>query len=159
MDVEIKKQVLRKLTYGMWVIAAAAGDDVEASSVTWVTQASFKPPLVVVCVRADTHLRTVVQKAQAFALHLLASDQVELAKAFTKPTVVEPGLIGGITYNAGTTGAPILAGFPAWLEAKVTDVVDRGDHTIFVAEVVKVGSTDLDAAPLTLATTGWTYGG
>ena len=48
MQAETKKKVLRKLTYGMWVISAAAGDDVEASSVTWLMQGSFKPPLVVV---------------------------------------------------------------------------------------------------------------
>ena len=57
------------------------------------------------------------------------------------------------------TGAPLLAGFPAWLEARVTDLVERGDHTLFVAEVVGVGATDADAEPFTLAQAGWHYGG
>jgi len=158
MEAETKKKVLRKLTYGMWVIAAAAGDDVEASSVTWLMQGSFKPPLVVVGVRAATHLRTVIEKAGAFALHLLSASQQELAGAFTKPTAVAPGRIGGIAWRPGATGAPLLEGFSAWLEARVTDVVVRGDHAIFVAEVVEAGMTS-DEAPLALATTGWNYGG
>ena len=176
MEAETKKKVLRKLTYGMWVIAAAAGDDVEASSVTWLMQGSFKPPLVVVGVRADTHLRTVIENGKAFALHLLSAAQQELAQAFTRPTVVAPGTIGGIAWRPGTTGAPLLAGFSAWLEARLTDIVVRGDHAIFVGEVVEAGMTS-DEPPLTLdqtalpsgsasrsargalATTGWTYGG
>ncbi len=158
MEAETKKKVLRKLTYGMWVIAAAAGDDVEASSITWLMQGSFKPPLVVVGVRADTHLRTVIEKGQAFALHLLSSAQKDLAESFTKPTKVEGGKIGGLAWKAGATGAPLLEGFSAWLEARVTDTVTRGDHVIFVAEVVEAGMSE-DVAPLALATTGWTYGG
>ena len=158
MEAETKKRVLRKLTYGMWVIAAAAGDDVEASSITWVMQGSFKPPLVVIGVRADTHLRTVIEKAGAFALHLLSAAQQELAGAFTRPTAVADGKIGGIAWRPGATGAPLLEGFAAWLEARVTDVVARGDHTVFVAEVVEAGLVD-DVEPLRLATTGWTYGG
>ena len=159
MEAETKKQVLRKLTYGMWVIAAAAGDDVEASSITWVMQASFKPPLVVIGVRADTHLRTVIERGKAFALHLLSAAQRDLAEAFTKPTKVEGGKIGGLGWKPGATGAPLLEGFAAWLEARVTDVVERGDHTIFVAEVVEAGLLDGAVEPLVLATTGWSYGG
>ena len=158
MDADTKKQVLRKLTYGMWVIAAASGDDVEASSVTWVMQASFKPPLVAVGVRADTHLAKVVQQGGAFALHLLSANQKDLAESFTKPTKVEGDRIGGVAWKPGTTGAPLLDGFSAWLEARVTDVIARGDHTVFVAEVIDAQMMS-DEQPLVLATTGWSYGG
>jgi flavin reductase (DIM6/NTAB) family NADH-FMN oxidoreductase RutF len=159
MDAETKKQVLRKMTYGMWVISAAAGGEVEASSVTWVTQCSFAPPLVAVCVRADTHLCKVVGDARAFAMHLLGAAQKEVAEAFTQRTLIEPGTIAGLPWRPGLTGAPILEGFGAWFEARITDVVARGDHTVFVAEVVEAALPDPDIEPLALATTGWRYGG
>lgn len=158
MEAETKKKVLRKLTYGMWVISAASGTDVEASSVTWVMQGSFKPPLVVVGVRADTHLRMVIENGKAFALHLLSAAQKDVAEAFTKPTRVEDDKLGGHAWKAGVTGAPLLEGFSAWLEARVTDVLVRGDHAIFVAEVVEAGMIE-DVEPLALATTSWNYGG
>ena len=88
MDAETKKQVLRKISYGMWVLSAASGEDVEASSVTWVTQVSFTPPLVAVAIKADSHLARVVEGARTFALHLLGAEQKDLAEAFTKPTQV-----------------------------------------------------------------------
>jgi flavin reductase (DIM6/NTAB) family NADH-FMN oxidoreductase RutF len=41
----------------------------------------------------------------------------------------------------------------------VTDAVARGDHTVFVAEIVNAGLRDADAAPLLLGRTPWNYGG
>lgn len=160
MDPEIKKRVLRKLTYGMWIMSASAGGELEASTVTWLTQVSFVPPLVVVGVRAGTHLHEVAEKSGSFALHLITEDQKELAERFIKPTEIVDGRIGGYGYRPGpVTGSPLLDGFPAWLEARVVEIVKRGDHSAFVAEVVGAGETDADARPLLLATTGWHYGG
>ncbi len=160
MNEDVKKTVLRKMTYGMWVLTAGKGDDLEGSSVTWVCQTSFSPPLVTVAVRADSHLAQVVERHQAFALHLLTKQQKALAEAFTKPTACGGGKIGGIAFKPGAaSGAPLLEGFAAWVEAKVTDTVKRGDHTLYVAQVVEVGLTDAKAEPLVLAEVGWHYGG
>src|SRR5580704_12162876 len=128
MDAEIKTKVLLKLSYGMWVLSAAADGDREASTITWLSQSSFSPPLLMVAIKAETHLRKVVEKSGAFALHLLTASQQELAGAFTRPTEVSPGKIGGLAFRPGpVTGSPLLEGFSAWLEARVTDSVKRGD--------------------------------
>ena len=57
------------------------------------------------------------------------------------------------------TGAPILDDIPYWFEARVTDTVARGDHTVYVAEVVGAGVRDASRPPLNLRTTGMNYGG
>jgi hypothetical protein len=54
-------------------------------------QTSFNPPLVVVAVKADSHLAQVIERHQAFAIHLLTKQQKALAEAFTKPTTVGGG--------------------------------------------------------------------
>jgi len=160
MDAEIKTKVLLKLTYGMWVLSAAADGDVEASTITWLSQSSFSPPMLMVAIKAETHLRKIVEKSGAFALHLLSESQRDLAGAFTRPTVVSAGKIGGLAYQPGpVTGSPLLEGFSAWLEARITDTITRGDHTVFVAEVLNAGVTDADAKPLILSNTPWHYGG
>jgi flavin reductase (DIM6/NTAB) family NADH-FMN oxidoreductase RutF len=157
---EAKKMALRKMTYGMWVLTAGKGDDLESSSVTWVMQTSFNPPLVVAAVEVDSHLAQVIERHQAFAIHLLTKQQKALAEAFTKPTKVGGGKIGGIAFKpAPVTGAPLLEGFSAWVGAKVTDVVRHGDHSLFVAQVVEAGVSDDKAKPLVLAEVGWNYGG
>jgi len=160
MSAELEKQLLRKITYGMWVLASGEGDDVEASSVTWLTQISFSPPLVAVGIKAGSHLLEVVTRHRAFTLHLLSTEQEAVAAAFIKPTVVSGGTIGGHGFGrAQVTGAPLLDGFPAWLEARVRDVHQPGDHALVIAEIVGAGASDAAAAPFTLAQAGWNYGG
>jgi len=160
MNEEAKKMVLRKMTYGLWVLTAGKGDDLEASSLAWVMQTSFNPPLVVAAVEAHSHLAQVIERHQAFAIHLLTKQQKALAEAFTEPTTEGGSKIGGITFKpAPVTGAPLLEGFSAWAEAKVTDVVSCGDHSLFVAQVVEAGVSDDKAQPLVLAEVGWDYGG
>jgi flavin reductase (DIM6/NTAB) family NADH-FMN oxidoreductase RutF len=53
----------------------------------------------------------------------------------------------------------LLLETPYWFEATVTDTVKRGDHTVFVAEVVNAGVRDAKAAPMLLRSTGMNYGG
>src|SRR5512139_899635 len=123
MNPDTKKQVLRKLTYGMWVLATGKADDLEASSVTWLTQISFAPPMIAVGLKKDTRLAEVVNRHRAFTLHMLSREQQELAGAFIKPTVIADGKIDGLAYGAApVTGMPLIAGFPVWLEARVVDV-------------------------------------
>jgi len=160
MDAAIKKAVLRKMTYGVWVISADAAGVREASTVTWVSQASFTPPLITVGIRVGSRLHGVLEKAGAFAMHLVAAGQKDVAETFIKETKVTADTIGGRKFTPGpATKAPILEGFPCWFEARVVERVTKGDHTIFIGEVVEASMKDKDASPLVLATTGMNYGG
>jgi flavin reductase (DIM6/NTAB) family NADH-FMN oxidoreductase RutF len=53
--------------------------------------------------------------------------------------VREGGRINGEAFHAGSTGAPILESVPAYVECRVIDIVERGDHSIVVGEVVDAG--------------------
>ena len=160
MDPEVKKQTLRLLTYGLYVLTAADGDDAAAGTVNWLSQASFEPPLIMVGVKQDSNLHRIIERSRAFAVNILSADQKEVAAAFFRPSQVEDDRINGYAFVAGPeTGAPLLTELPAWLEAKVTDAVKRGDHTVFVAEVVNAGLRDPEAKPLEMWNTGWFYGG
>ncbi len=44
--------------------------------------------------------------------------------------------INGEAYSAGTTGAPVLASVPAYVECSLEQTVENGDHSIFIGKVV-----------------------
>ena len=160
MDPEVKKKTLRLLTYGLYVLTAADGDEMAAGTVNWLSQASFQPPLVMVGVKADSRVHALIERSGAFAVNILGADQKSVAEAFFRPSQVEDGRINGYAFEPGPeTGAPLLTDLPAWFEARVTDAVKRGDHTVFVAEVVNAGLRDPEAKPLEMWDTGWFYGG
>lgn len=90
----------------------------------------------------------------------LADVRLDVAKAFFRTTQVEGDTLHG--YRHGTSPescCPLLVDTPYWFEARVTDTIKRGDHTVVVAEVVGAGVRDESRPPLSLRATGMDYGG
>ena len=140
MDANVKKTALRMIPYGLFVLTAKGkNDEVAAATVNWVTQASFAPPLVVVGVKTDSHAHALIKESKAFALNVLGKDQGAMAFTFFKPATREGQKISGEPFRWGTTGAPILERALAFVECRLVDSVERGDHSIFVGEVVEAG--------------------
>jgi flavin reductase (DIM6/NTAB) family NADH-FMN oxidoreductase RutF len=140
MAMDAKKIALRMIPYGLYVLTARDDENnVAAATVNWVTQASFQPPLVVVCVRADSFIHTVLERSNAFALNILGKEQVSLAYTFFKPAELQGDTISGERFRLGVTESPILVSTPAFVECEVMAAMKQGDHTVFVGEVVDVG--------------------
>lgn len=140
MDPNAKKTALRMIPYGLYVLTGRTSDGrIAAATVNWVTQASFAPPLVAVGVKADSSAHEVIKEAKAFALNILGKGQQKTAFTFFKPAEAQGTTISGEPFRPGTTGAPILTSTPAFVECKLVDTVERGDHSIFVGEVVDAG--------------------
>ena len=114
---------------------------ISAATVNWVTQASFKPPLVAVGVKADSQIYDIVKTAGNFALNVLGKRQHGTAYAFFKPAERDGQKISGKPFRAGSTGAPVLENTPAFVECRLVTTVEEGDHSIFVGEVVDAGVT------------------
>ena len=139
MDADAKKTALRMIPYGLYVLTAAGKDgQIAAATVNWVTQTSFVPPLVAVGIKADSNSHALVESTREFVLNVLGKADAAAAFAFFKPAVVEPGKLSGQSYSSGAlVKAPVLDAAPAHLECRVVDAVKKGDHTLFVAEVVE----------------------
>lgn len=159
LDSAIKKTVLRKIPHGLFIVGVCNAGKVSAFTATWLTQASFDPPRLVMAVRRDSGSFEMIQKGGVFSLNLLAKDRKDLAQHFVKPAKVISGKLEGIAHDVGQTGAPILDEAIAWIECRVQEIANEGgDHALVVGEVVAVGQNE-DVPALTLMDTGWHYGG
>ena len=114
---------------------------ISAATVNWVTQASFKPPLIAVGVKADSQIYDIVKTAGNFALNVLGKRQHGTAYAFFKPAERDGQKISGEPFHAGSTEAPVLENTPAFVECRLVTTVEEGDHSIFVGKVVDAGVT------------------
>ena len=174
MDETAKKNALRMIPYGLYLVGArdpGASDPATALNAfvgSWVTQTSFKPPMLVVCVRADSRSNRWIRESGALTLNVLGSHQKELAQRFFKDVVVEPasateGTMSGVPYRIEPkTGCPVFPDAVAWVACEVEAVLDGGDvvpdHTPFLVRVVDAGYRGPDK-PLTKEETGWVYAG
>jgi len=139
MDANAKKTALRMIPYGLYVLTAESKSGTAAATVNWVTQASFAPPLVAVGVKADSHAHAVIKESNAFALNILGKGQQAMAFTFFKPAERQGSTISGEAFHAGSTGSPVLDKTPAFVECRLVASVEKGDHSVFVGEVVDAG--------------------
>jgi flavin reductase (DIM6/NTAB) family NADH-FMN oxidoreductase RutF len=153
-----KKTTLRMIPYGLYVLGAKQGDDIAAGAINWVTQTSFSPPLIVMGVKQDSGLYSVLKASGTFALSFLESGQKDLAFAFFKPTHVEGTMVNGHHFETHETGAPVIASAAAWVEGRIVGEVALGDHSCVVGEVTNA-HVKRDAKLLTLEECGVKYGG
>ena len=101
MDPKEKKHIMKLFTYGLHVMTGQDGDEIAAATVSWVAQASFEPPLIMVGVKVDSGIHAVVKETGVFALNVLGADQKDVAASFFRPSKLEDGLINGQPYEPG----------------------------------------------------------
>ena len=158
LDQEAKKTILRKIPHGLYVCGVKDGEEVNGFTASWVMQSSFDPPLVVNCVKNDSKSHAMIKASGVFALSVLEAGQKDLAQKFFKPQRRVGNKFEDVEFTLGETGCPIISDALGYVECKVVGSVEKGDHTVFVGEVIAAG-VHREGKPLLLETTGWNYGG
>jgi flavin reductase (DIM6/NTAB) family NADH-FMN oxidoreductase RutF len=123
----------------LWLLTACSGDQRGGLIATFVNQASIVPemPRVLVGLARQHHTWGLVEAAGAFALHLLAEEQLDLVWRFGLESGRNLDKLAGISLRAGVTGAPVVTAAPAFLECRVEARLDTGDRTVYLAAVVE----------------------
>jgi flavin reductase (DIM6/NTAB) family NADH-FMN oxidoreductase RutF len=159
MNEEDKKKILQMIPHALYILTAQAENRMVASTVTWLTQASFHPPLVMAGLKKDTMTFDLVRQSRAFVVNVVGKDQMALAQKFFKHAEHKDHKLGGETYELSPVlKLPFFPHMAGFLECRVTDLVERGDHTVVVAQVVEAVTHPV-AGPLLLSSTPWQYGG
>jgi len=159
MEKKTRRKTLRMLSNGMYIMTSRSGSRYGAATITWVSQASFKPPLVVAALRRGSSVFECLSESHIAAIHILGTHQEDLARKFFSSTQASPSAINGEPFTEGKTSAPILDNVPAYIECRVHQIVDnRGDHAVVILEAVEAECRE-QVQPLTIAKSPWEYGG
>lgn len=159
LDEQAKKTMLRKIPHGLYICGVKDGEDVNGFTISWLMQSSFKPPLIVNCIKQDSGSHAIVEKTGVFAVSFLEKGQKDLAAKFFQPKRRVGNKFEDVEFYEGAeTGCPIISDSLGYIECKVVGAVEEGDHTVFVAEVIGAG-VHREGEQLLLESTGWQYGG
>src|SRR5439155_25776950 len=107
-DAKVKRKTLRMLSNGVYVLTSRSENRYGAATVTWVSQASFKPPLIMAAVRRESNVFRCLEESRIAVLHIVGDRQQDIAKRFFFPTHAERGTINGEAFMDGRTAAPVL---------------------------------------------------
>src|SRR5256886_14024799 len=114
MDPNLKKQVLRTFTYGLYAISCANEGEVNIFTANWLTQISFDPPLVAVSIENTSKSLPMILRSRIFTINVLRAGERELAGKLGKSAMQHPDKLAGIGFYIGENGCPILHEDLAW---------------------------------------------
>ncbi|MEB3265652.1 MAG: diflavin flavoprotein [Cyanobacteriota bacterium] len=140
-------QALGRVVGALCVLTARRGSGAEASRgamvASWVSQASFTPPGFTVAVARDRAVEGLLHVGDRFALNVLAAGREKvIMKHFLKPHSPGADRFEGIELAEGPGGQPLLPGALAWMEARVQQRMECGDHWLIYAQVEAGGVED-----------------
>lgn len=112
---------------------------------SWVSQASFTPPGFTVAVAKDRAVEALLHVGDQFALNVLAAGrETGPMKQFLKPFAPGADRFAGLELERSPGGQPILPEALAWLEARVQQRMECGDHWLLYAQVQQGGLLDAE---------------
>ena len=133
---EIAK-VLAKLEYGIYVVTMGKGNEGNAFTASWLTQVSNEPPMVVVAINKKHQSSRLLKNLDSFAVNLLPEGQAEIAKVYYGPA--ESGyekLKASPIKPAPQTGCPLIPGSVGFLDCKIVNRIEAGNHNVYFGEVL-----------------------
>ena len=160
---KLRRRVLWKMPYGLYVVGARDGERRNGMTLNWATQVSLEPKLVGIGVEKEAFTHELIAAGQCFSLNMLPQEERAAVRKFVKPVEVDADAktMNGFAFHDGRTGAPILDQAVAYVDCRVTNPVDCGGHTFFIGEVVdtKFQTDNEEAEVLRMEDTRMSYGG
>ncbi len=144
------RRAMSRFATGITVVTSREGEAVHGTTVNAFCSVSLEPPLVLVCLDKATVSHHFIGTGKVFGVNILKSNQEDVAWALSRkgtPDLEAAHQLVGIPFITKSTGAPIIVGVQAYLDCRVVQTVEAGDHTIYIGLVEDAG-WDEAGAPL-----------
>ena len=151
---------ISQAVYGLLAVGSVAADGTkDVMTANWGTQISFEPRLYAIAVQSDSHTASNIKAIGVFSINFMPCGTHDLALKFAAHSTSGEGRLEGQEASVHETGAPVLNSAVGWVECKVVDSNQPGDHTVFFGEVVGGDVGPATGKPTTLAGVDLSYAG
>ncbi|KAI8138288.1 flavin reductase like domain-containing protein [Fennellomyces sp. T-0311] len=136
------RQVMRRVPQP--VVVVTTSDNIGATvHRRGVTVSSFTPiclhpePIISFCVRVPSRASDLLHSSGGMIVNVLSHEQVQQSIAFSSPDKADQ--FKDIPYyDDPITGLPVLMGTLGSMHCKVSQVLELGDHELWITKVIKV---------------------
>jgi len=130
-------KALHTISYGLYVIASRDGDRLNGQIANTVVQITSEPPTIAVSINKSNLTHQFITASRVLTASVLSQDTpLAFIGHFGFKSGRDIDKFEGISYKIGETQAPVVTDNTlAYLEARVTQELDVGTHTIFVGEL------------------------
>jgi flavin reductase (DIM6/NTAB) family NADH-FMN oxidoreductase RutF len=106
---------------------------------------SLDPPLVLLCPAKTSTSWPKLRDSGSFCINILSADQKAVCDVFAQSGIDK---FAALSWQAGTTGSPVLDGVLAYVDCDLEAEHDAGDHTVVLGRVRDMKILDSRGSPL-----------
>jgi flavin reductase (DIM6/NTAB) family NADH-FMN oxidoreductase RutF len=152
-DQQSYREVLTRFATGVTVVTTVEegpdGPQPWGTTVNSFTGISLEPPLVMVAIGKERSIHPIIERIRRFGVNILGEDSQALSDCFAgAPSSLPREAFCNADYALGEAGLPVLESAIAYLSCEVTQVIEAGDHTIYLGLVIETGCRDEVGWPL-----------
>ena len=130
------RSVLGRLPTGVVVITGGEPQRPSGLVVGSFMSVSLEPPLVAVCVAKTSTSWPAIETGGHFCANVLAQGQEALARQFAASGGDK---FRGVSFSpAPASGAPLLEQVAAWIDCRIYERYEAGDHWLVLGEVLEL---------------------
>lgn len=130
------RRVLGRLPTGVVVVTGGDPEQPKGLLCGSFMSVSLEPPLVVVSPAKTSTSWPAIEAGGTFCANVLAESQEDLARRFAQSGGDK---FAGIDWHpAPATGSPLLEDVAAWIDCRIYQRVDAGDHLLVLGEVLEL---------------------
>ena len=132
------EQALGRIVGSLCIVTTKQEELSGAMLASWVSQATFNPPGLTVAVAKERAIESLLHVGNKFVLNILQEGKhVSLMKQFLKPFAPGEDRFVGVATEEAENGCPILTEALAYLECRVDQRMECGDHWLLYAVAEK----------------------
>lgn len=139
------RTAMSKLGAAVSVVTTDGTAGLCGTTVTAVSSVTDSPATLLVCINRNSWSNGVLRENGCLCINVLPWGQEDLAKRFAGMTDIPADQrFNGIAYAKGETGAPLLEEALVSFDCTISEMVEVGTHTIFLAQVqaIEFGGAD-----------------
>jgi flavin reductase (DIM6/NTAB) family NADH-FMN oxidoreductase RutF len=150
-DSQSFRRACSKFATGIAIAAVTAPDGKpHGLTVNSFTSVSLAPPLVLICIDYKAKALDYFRQSASFGISVLSEQQQETSNRFASRGEHR---FHHTAWHAAKSGAPLIDGSLATFDCEVTQIVEAGDHAIFIGKVKAL--TFDDGRPLLYFASGY----
>jgi flavin reductase len=143
------RQAMSRYASGVAIITTRVDSVDHAMTATAFSSVSLSPPLVLVCVKRNARFHEAITQSGRWAVSILRSKDRAVAELLSQSGHGVHERLHGVAHSPGpVAGSALLDAALATLECETTAVHPAGDHSIFVAQVLRARADPRSGEPL-----------
>lgn len=139
------RDVMGRFCTGVTIVAGMVDGEPQGFAAQSFVALSLEPPLIVICPGKTSRSWAKIEPTGTFSISILAEDQEHVSSTFGGKI---DDKFSHVEWEPNMHGNPRIKGAAGYVDCRIEQILEGGDHWIVVAKVEGLGEPQDDQRPL-----------